>query len=132
MMLYVTKSQIQIHKHHVLYGTGLCCTTPGEHFLGGASRHDIHTGTTQLGVVIYLRLMMRGKCDYFTELHCIGCTLISSCIQNVLIPRFMLNDKISFLGPDKLAFSYVPTQGAKTFEKFSNYLYSRPYVSVVA
>ena len=64
--------------------TGLCRTPPGEHFLSQACRNYIHRGTTQLGVDIYLGWMMGGKWDYFHGLRCMGCSLISSCIQNQL------------------------------------------------
>ena len=57
--------QIQIHERNVVAGIGLCHSNLGENFYAGASRNDIHTETTQLGVDMYLGLLIGDNWEYF-------------------------------------------------------------------
>ena len=75
--------------------------------------------------------MIGDNWDSFPETNFVDCTLISSCIKN-LMPSFILHNKISFFGSDKLVLLSVQTQGPHKYETLSNYSNSRPYISVVA
>ena len=85
-----------------LLETGLCRNTPYEGFLSRAIRHEIHIGTKQLGLCMYLVLIIRGNCDSFLKLYLVDCYLISSCIQDMLIPSFQCQYKSYFCVPYKL------------------------------
>ena len=65
---------------------------------------------------MYLVLIMRGNYNYFPKGYFISCNLISSFIQKILMPSFILHNKISFYIPEKLALSSVSTQGRHKFE----------------
>ena len=111
-------------------GNGLCHTTPGEILLTWAILNDIHVGMTKLGLYIHLGIIMGGNWGSFAGCYLIIWSLISSCIQNVLMPTFQYHNKSSFFGPDNFGFSSMPTQGPQKFENFSKYPSSQSYVSV--
>ena len=85
--------------------TGLCPTTPGERFLEQASWHDIQIGMAELVVDMYLVLIIWGNWDYSPEGYFIGCAIINSCIQNMLMPSVQCHNTSA-----KAAIKYLPTK----------------------